>query len=1044
MTKWISGFLEALAEMLTGSSQKPIHSEQPISLPEVTAVTPAVSQPSFASPTFEGVPVRVPSIDPLLAANYWHEALTFVDFSAFSGKGARSIQPVDCFRLDVVEEMAAVSGADSEEEGFGQGADVHVVLALWETNRRGEWNAKGRRHLLMAVPATRIREKFLAPRTDSAPVINERYLAPDLGNGCFSIGDSEEANERLKYALAALVEDRTSLPGWPTWWTTCVGVLQDLLGLDTAQKMVGVLSQKAAEVQPAEWAKPLDWDLFAVIYPVGGGGTKAVAEVYRSLVENMPAFPKETALFGRLCGGASAHPISEMPEDIDENLVGHIDENDAGLRQLFPLDPTQRNAVRAILNLKPGELQAVNGPPGSGKTSMLRAVVASKWVGAALWGEACPIIVACGATNQSVTNVIEAFGNAPHPDATMIYAQRWISDAASYGAYLPSRKVLEAPESQAELARFVCLKKSGPSKGFLYEYVNRKNVLDPSKAVDYEHGYIAKARTALKDPSIENVEDVLHLILRMLVSIVYSRREYLDFSLWTEKRRNCYFNLDASDFEAAHDLTWRPEAFHWAARYWEGRFLLAQRERLFSRHPLNVEEALRRLCMLTPCLVSTLHTAPQWTQIDDHMKPEEDPRSHIFGLIDLLVVDEGGQALPELAGAAFALAKRAAVVGDLKQLAPIWNHSQLAEIAIAERVGAVHNAKEAIIRSRRSVASGSALGMSRLVSKWKDPDDDGVTLQFHYRCKPSIIDYCNHLSYGGALQPKTDENEDFPEPALAWVAVDAEPESTGGSYRNKKEAEEIVSWIVERWPVWREEEKTKGKSLHAIVAIITPYRPQADYLERRLREVFDKVRTLKPEEWPTEEDIKKVTVGTVHRLQGAERPVVCFSLVEGPEQAGGSFIERDPTLLNVAVSRAKRSFIIFANPKRLFPPTQRSEVDSNLLPCHRLGAHLQKRKEARLLYPTKVVLIEAGGKIAALSSMLGKDACVIPTGGALLKLDLGTGVNVGAGFVPVHSQESNAKKALDEAGATIPSVEEVVFAGFRAWASTIPNWNTYS
>ena len=125
MTRWISGFLEALAEMLTGSSQSPIHSEQPISLPEVTAVTPAVSQPSFASPTFEGVPIRVPSIDPLLAANYWREALTFVNFSAFSGKGARSIQTVDCFRFDVVVEMAAVSGADSEE-GFEQGADVHV------------------------------------------------------------------------------------------------------------------------------------------------------------------------------------------------------------------------------------------------------------------------------------------------------------------------------------------------------------------------------------------------------------------------------------------------------------------------------------------------------------------------------------------------------------------------------------------------------------------------------------------------------------------------------------------------------------------------------------------------------------------------------------------------------------------------------------------------------------------------------------------------------------------------------------------------------
>ncbi len=635
---------------------------------------------------------------------------------------------------------------------------------------------------------------------------------------------------------------------------------------------------------------------------------------------------------------------------------------------------------------------------------MLRAVVASNWVSAALRGEACPIIVACGATNQSVTNVIEAFGNAPHPNAAIAHAQRWIADAASYGAYLPAATVLTDREREAELARFVCLKKSGNAKGFLYEYADGNNVLDPNKALDYEQIYISKARMALASHSVSNMEEAVQLVWRRLASVERERREFEQAprnwveagcrfiesreSIWTKRRREiAYDSLNSWDLQAFMDLTWRTEAFHWAARYWEGRFLLAQRERLFSRHPLNGEEALRRLCMLTPCLVSTLHTAPQWTQIDDHMKPQEDPRSHVFGLIDLLVVDEGGQALPELAGAAFALAKRAAVVGDLKQLAPIWNNSQLAEIAIAERVGAAHNAKEAIIRSRRSVASGSALGMARLVSKWKDSDDDGVTLQFHYRCKPSIIDYCNHLSYGGALQPKTDENEDFPDRALAWVAVDAEPESTGGSYRNKKEAEEIISWIVERWPVWREEEKTKGKSLHAIVAIITPYRPQADYLERRLREVFDEAQ-LKPGEWSTKEDIKKVTVGTVHRLQGAERPVVCFSLVEGPEQAGGSFIDRDPTLLNVAVSRAKRSFIIFANPKRLFPPTQRSDADSNLLPCHRLGAHLQKRKEARLLYPTKVVLIEAGGKIAALSSMLGKDACVIATRGALLKLDL--------------------------------------------------------
>ncbi|MFK2893761.1 AAA domain-containing protein [Dyella flagellata] len=53
-----------------------------------------------------------------------------------------------------------------------------------------------------------------------------------------------------------------------------------------------------------------------------------------------------------------------------------------------------------------GEIQAINGPPGSGKTSMLRAVVASQWVSAALHQKPCPITLACGATNKSVTNVM--------------------------------------------------------------------------------------------------------------------------------------------------------------------------------------------------------------------------------------------------------------------------------------------------------------------------------------------------------------------------------------------------------------------------------------------------------------------------------------------------------------------------------------------------------------------------------------------------------------------------------------------------------------
>ena len=55
-----------------------------------------------------------------------------------------------------------------------------------------------------------------------------------------------------------------------------------------------------------------------------------------------------------------------------------------------------------------------------------------------------------------------------------------------------------------------------------------------------------------------------------------------------------------------------------------------------------------------------------------------------------------------------------------------------------------------------------------------------------------------------------------------------------------------------------------------------------------------------------------IDVGTVHTFQGAERKVILFSSVYGNED-GCYFINKTPNLMNVAVSRAKDSFLVFGD-----------------------------------------------------------------------------------------------------------------------------------
>jgi hypothetical protein len=361
------------------------------------------------------------------------------------------------------------------------------------------------------------------------------------------------------------------------------------------------------------------------------------------------------------------------------------------------------------------------------------------------------------------------------------------------------------------------------------------------------------------------------------------------------------------------DRTLRSVLFLLATHYWEGRWLLemaGEYDSGFGRAPERQsreaqERKWRRYAKLTPCFVSTCYMTPKFFAYWEG-SPRDGRELPLEGFIDLLIVDEAGQVTPEVGGAAFALAQRALVVGDTMQIQPVWgvyratDEGNLAQSGIAP----TEQEREVFARTGMSSASGSVMRIAQRQSPFAVPgaQDGGMFLSEHRRCVPEIIGYCNDLAYHGRLEPKRPSEPGYPLPRMGYAHVQGRSERVGGSRTNHPEAEMIAAWIAERREFLEalpHASKDHSKPLlKDIVAVVTPFSAQARLIRQQLGE----------------RGIRDVTVGTVHALQGAERDVVLFSSVYTRDDRGSEFFfDRDKTMLNVTVSRARDSFIVFGD-----------------------------------------------------------------------------------------------------------------------------------
>lgn len=94
---------------------------------------------------------------------------------------------------------------------------------------------------------------------------------------------------------------------------------------------------------------------------------KAYIDLYNELLKQ-----DENKLYAKLTNGEIEPQKQLIPNDNVKKMMQHAGQ----MNGTYPLSPSQREAINHFNELKEGDILAVSGPPGTGKTTLLQSIVA--------------------------------------------------------------------------------------------------------------------------------------------------------------------------------------------------------------------------------------------------------------------------------------------------------------------------------------------------------------------------------------------------------------------------------------------------------------------------------------------------------------------------------------------------------------------------------------------------------------------------------------------------------------------------------------------
>ena len=345
------------------------------------------------------------------------------------------------------------------------------------------------------------------------PWIERRLLAPLEGD--FVLGKMEDYDKFISTKAIRAGEFKK----WGDFWAYSVELMEKVSSLHVSKVLNGhdsafIVQNTKFLLQKTGVAMP-----FMEIW---------ATENLRKLLDALHTQNKTPPLLNRFLTGRN-----EPCRNLDTRGIVEASRKHLGQMQgEYGLGESQRIALSHILSPKFNDpdgtvVHAVNGPPGTGKTELLKSVVASLFVEACTTGaDHPPVIAAFSSNNQAVTNIIKDFGKIfqrDEKDAPPL-EKRWLPKPLhSFGMYAVSENMARTGEVQG----FHC---TTPDSRF------HAQLEDPEYVAKGKEYFLSNAWSYLGwKMSVPEVADQLHKRALELNELLVSRIERFQVAReWSE------------------------------------------------------------------------------------------------------------------------------------------------------------------------------------------------------------------------------------------------------------------------------------------------------------------------------------------------------------------------------------------------------------------------------------------------------------------------------------------------------------------------------